>query len=409
MQPEDFDDFLGQSHLLGHNKPLRRLIEEDRIVSLIFYGPPGTGKTALAHIIARKTSSDFVSMNAVTSGIKEIREVVSSLRGEKTILFVDEIHRFNKLQQDALLPHIETGELTLIGASTQNPFFALVPALSSRSIIFQFNPIPPEGLKKILRRALSEKRGLGEYRVDIADNAVDFIASASEGDARRALNALELSFLSSYDSQTDTYGISLERVKEAFQSKTFYYDEDDHYNTISAFIKSMRGSDPDAALYWLAKMIESGEDPLFIARRVVICASEDVGNADPRALIMAVSAMQAFEKIGLPEGRIPLAQAVVYVAAAPKSNASYSALEKATEAVRKEPLQQIPDHLKDTNYSGAARLGAGQGYLYPHDYEDHFVKQDYMKHQKSFYFPSSEGYEKVIKSRLQKRRTTSDG
>jgi putative ATPase len=409
MQPEDFDDFLGQSHLLGQNKPLRRLIEEDRIVSLIFYGPPGTGKTALAHIIARKTSSDFVSMNAVTSGIKEIREVVSSLRGEKTILFVDEIHRFNKLQQDALLPHIETGELTLIGASTQNPFFALVPALSSRSIIFQFNPIPAEGLKKILRRALSEKRGLGEYRVDIADNAVDFIASASEGDARRALNALELSFLSSYDSRTDTYGISLERVKEAFQSKTLYYDEDDHYNTISAFIKSMRGSDPDAALYWLAKMIESGEDPLFIARRVVICASEDVGNADPRALIVAVSAMQAFEKIGLPEGRIPLAQAVVYVAAAPKSNASYSALEKATEAVREEPLQQIPDHLKDTNYSGAARLGAGQGYLYPHDYEDHFVKQDYMKHQKSFYFPSSEGYEKVIKSRLQKRRTTSDG
>jgi putative ATPase len=409
MQPEDFDDFLGQSHLLGQNKPLRRLIEEDSIVSLIFYGPPGTGKTALAHIIAKKTSSDFVSMNAVTSGIKEIREVVTSLRGGKTILFVDEIHRFNKLQQDALLPHIETGELTLIGASTQNPFFALVPALSSRSIIFQFNPIPAEGLKKILRRALSEKRGLGEYRVDIADNAVDFIAYASEGDARRALNTLELSFLSSYDSQTDTYGISLERVKEAFQSKTLYYDEDDHYNTISAFIKSMRGSDPDAALYWLAKMIESGEDPLFIARRVVICASEDVGNADPRALVVAVSAMQAFEKIGLPEGRIPLAQAVVYVAAAPKSNASYSALEKATEAVRKEPLQQVPNHLKDANYSGAARLGAGQGYLYPHDYEDHFVKQDYMKHQKSFYSPSSEGYEKVIKSRLQKRRTTSDG
>jgi putative ATPase len=409
MQPEEFDDFLGQSHLLGPNKPLRRLIEEDRIVSLIFYGPPGTGKTALAHIIARKTSSDFISINAVTSGIKEIREAVASIRSEKTILFVDEIHRFNKLQQDALLPHIETGELTLIGASTQNPFFALVPALSSRSIIFQFNPVPAEDLKMILRRALSEKRGLAEYRVDIADDAVDFIASVSEGDARRALNTLELSFLSSLDSETGTYVISLDRVKEALQSKTLYYDEDDHYNTISAFIKSMRGSDPDAALYWLAKMIESGEDPLFIARRVVICASEDVGNADPRALVVAVSAMQAFEKTGLPEGRIPLAQAVVYVAAAPKSNASYVALEKATEAVRKEPLQPVPDHLKDAHYSGAGRLGAGKGYLYPHNYEGHFVRQDYMTHRKTFYSPSSEGYERVIKSRLQKRRTTSDG
>jgi putative ATPase len=409
MQPEEFDDFLGQSHLLGPNKPLRRLIEEDRIVSLIFYGPPGTGKTALAHIIARKTSSDFISINAVTSGIKEIREAVASIRSEKTILFVDEIHRFNKLQQDALLPHIETGELTLIGASTQNPFFALVPALSSRSIIFQFNPVPAEDLKKILRRALSEKRGLAEYRVDIEDDAVDFIASVSEGDARRALNTLELSFLSSLDSETGTYVISLDRVKEALQSKTLYYDEDDHYNTISAFIKSMRGSDPDAALYWLAKMIESGEDPLFIARRVVICASEDVGNADPYALVVAVSAMQAFEKIGLPEGRIPLAQAVVYVATAPKSNASYAALEKATEAVRKEPLQPVPDHLKDAHYSGADRLGAGKGYLYPHNYEGHFVRQDYMKHRKSFYAPSSEGYERVIKLRLQKRRITSDG
>jgi putative ATPase len=409
MQPEEFDDFLGQSHLLGPNKPLRRLIEEDRIVSLIFYGPPGTGKTALAHIIARKTSSDFISINAVTSGIKEIRDAVASIRSEKTILFVDEIHRFNKMQQDALLPHIETGELILIGASTQNPFFALVPALSSRSIIFQFNPVPAEDLKKILRRALREKRGLGEYDVDIADDALDFIASVSEGDARRALNILELSFLSSFDSKSGRYSISLPRVREALQSRTLYYDEDDHYNTISAFIKSMRGSDPDAALYWLAKMIESGEDPLFIARRVVICASEDVGNADPQALVVAVSAMQAFEKIGLPEGRIPLAQAVVYVAAAPKSNASYMALEKATEAVRKEPLQPVPDHLRDAHYAGAGRLGAGKGYLYPHNYEGHFIRQDYMKDRKSFYSPSSEGYERVIKSRLQKRRTTSDG
>ncbi len=409
MQPEEFDDFLGQSHLLGPNKPLRRLIEEDRIVSLIFYGPPGTGKTALARIIARKTSSDFISINAVTAGIREIREAVASVRGEKTILFVDEIHRFNKVQQDALLPHIETGELTLIGASTQNPFFALVPALSSRSVIFQFNPIAEEDLKKILRRALSDKRGLGEYGVDIAVDAVDFIASLSEGDARRALNILELSFLSSLDGSSGRYAITLARVREALQNKTIYYDEDDHYNTISAFIKSMRGSDPDAALYWLAKMIEAGEDPLFIARRVVICASEDVGNADPRALVVAVSAMQAFEKIGLPEGRIPLAQAVVYVAAAPKSNASCMALERATEAVRKEPLQPVPEHLRDAHYPGAGRLGAGKGYLYPHNYEGHFIRQDYMVQPKSFYFPSSEGYERVIKSRLQKRRTTSNG
>ncbi len=409
MQPEDFDDFLGQSHLLGPNRPLRRLIEEDRIVSLIFYGPPGTGKTALAHIIAKKTRSDFISINAVTSGIREIREAVASIRNEKTILFVDEIHRFNKVQQDALLPHIEKGELTLIGASTQNPFFALVPALSSRSIIFQFNPIPEEDLKKILRKALAEKRGLGDYAVVIEDNAIDFIASVSEGDARRALNVLELSFFSSFSSKKAGYEISLGHVKEVLQDKTLYYDEDDHYNTISAFIKSMRGSDPDAALYWLARMIESGEDPLFIARRVVICASEDVGNADPYALVVAVSAMQAFEKIGLPEGRIPLAQAVVYVAAAPKSNASCIALEKATEAIRNEPLQPVPDHLKDSHYSGAGRLGAGKEYLYPHNYEGHYVKQEYMKKHKSFYTPSSEGYEKIIKSRLQKRRTTSDG
>jgi putative ATPase len=408
MQPEDFDDFLGQSHLLAPNRPLRRLIEEDRIVSLIFYGPPGTGKTALAHIIARKTRSDFISINAVTAGIREIREAVASIRSEKTILFVDEIHRFNKVQQDALLPHIEKGELTLIGASTQNPFFALVPALSSRSILFRFNPIPKEDIGIILRKALAEKRGLGDYSAVIGDDAVDFIASVSEGDARRALNILELSFLSSFNSKTARHEISLDRVKEVLQSKSLYYDEDDHYNTISAFIKSMRGSDPDAALYWLAKMIESGEDPLFIARRVVICASEDVGNADPDALVIAVSAMQAFEKIGLPEGRIPLAQAVVYVAAAPKSNASYMGLEKATEAIRNEPLQPVPDHLKDAHYSGAASLGAGKGYLYSHNYEGHFVKQDYMQKHKSFYTPSSEGYEKIIKSRLQKRRTATD-
>jgi putative ATPase len=408
MQPEDFDDFLGQSHMLGANKPLRRLIEEDKIVSLIFYGPPGTGKTALAHIIAKKTLSDFISLNAVTAGIKDIREAVLSVKSEKTILFVDEIHRFNKMQQDALLPHIETGELTLIGASTQNPYFSLVPALSSRSLLFQFKPIPADDIRTLLHRALTEKRGLGDYHILMGDDAADFIASVSEGDARKALNILELAFLSSFDAGKKSYVVTLGHIKDVLQNKSIYYDEDDHYNTISAFIKSMRGSDPDATVYWLAKMLEAGEDPLFIARRIVICASEDVGNGDPHALVVAVSAMHALEKIGMPEGRIPLSQAAIYVAAAPKSNASYMAIEKATEEVRTEPLQPVPEHLKDSHYAGAERLGAGKGYLYPHNFEKHYVRQNYMNIPKSFYIPSSEGYERIIKSRLQKRRSTSD-
>jgi putative ATPase len=408
MQPEDFDDFLGQSHLLGVQRPLRRLIEEDKIVSLILYGPPGTGKTALAHIIAKKTRAEFISINAVTAGIKEIREAVSSIRSEKTILFVDEIHRFNKIQQDALLPYIETGELTLIGASTQNPFFALVPALSSRSVIFQFRPIPKDDLKRLVARALSDMRGLGDHHASIADEAIDFIASVSEGDARRALNILELAFLSCGNGGEGGRVITLSHVKEVLENKTLYYDEDDHYDTISAFIKSMRGSDPDAAVYWMAKMIESGEDPLFIARRIVICASEDVGNADPQALVVAVSAMHALDRIGMPEGRIPLSQAAIYIAAAPKSNASYAALEKAIEEIRTQPVQLVPDHLKDSHYTGAKRLGAGKGYLYPHSFGGHYITQDYMRIHKTFYTPSSEGYEKVIKSRLQKRRSTTD-
>jgi putative ATPase len=408
MQPEDFDDFLGQSHLLGVQKPLRRLIEEDKIVSLILYGPPGTGKTALAHIIAKKTRAEFISINAVTAGIKEIREAVSSIRSEKTILFVDEIHRFNKIQQDALLPYIEKGDLTLIGASTQNPFFSLVPALSSRSMIFQFRPIPKDDLRRLLARALSDARGLGDHHVSIRDEAVDFIASVSEGDARRALNILELTFLSLGNDAEGGRVITLGHVKEVLENKTLYYDEDDHYDTISAFIKSMRGSDPDATVYWMAKMIESGEDPLFIARRIVICASEDVGNADPQALVVAVSAMHALERIGMPEGRIPLSQAAIYIAAAPKSNASYAALEKAVEEIRTQPMQPVPDHLKDAHYTGAKRLGAGKGYLYPHSFKGHYIKQDYMRIHKSFYNPSSEGYEEVIKSRLQKRRSTTD-
>ncbi len=425
MQPEDFEDFLGQSHLLHRNKPLRRLIEDDKIVSVIFYGPPGTGKTALAHIIARKTMARFISINAVTAGIKDIRAAVDSSHGQRAILFVDEIHRFNKIQQDALLPHVERGEIILVGASTQNPFFSLVPALSSRSLIFQFKPIPQDELKKLLYCAISDKKGLGEYEISLQQEAAEFIASVSDGDARKALNILELAFLSSLESTANSRldgaansrldgaankaVISLEQVKEVTQNRSIYYDEDDHYNTISAFIKSMRGSDPDATVYWMAKMLEAGEDPLFIARRIVICAAEDVGNADPQALVVAVSALHAFEKIGLPEGRIPLAMAALYVATAPKSNASYVAIDNAIDAVRNEPAREVPNHLKDSSYTSAKKLGAGIGYLYPHSFDGHYVKQAYMPDQKTFYTPSSEGFEKIIQERLHKGRETPNG
>ena len=409
MQPEDFDDFLGQPHLLERNKPLRRLIEEDKIVSVIFFGPPGTGKTALAHIIARKTKARFIALNAVTAGIKDIREAVESSRGERSILFVDEIHRFNKTQQDALLPHVEQGEIILVGASSQNPYFSLVPALSSRSLIFPFEPLHLQELKRIILRAVTDSKGLGMYKVDLCPDAADYIASISEGDARKALNILELSFLSLPQERNDSVNITLEHVKEVAQNRSIYYDEDDHYNTISAFVKSMRGSDPDAAVYWMAKMIEAGEDPLFIARRIVICAAEDIGNADPQALTLAVSALHAFEKIGMPEGRIPLAMAALYVAAAPKSNAAYLAIDKAIEAIRNEPVQEVPDHLKDASYRNAKKLGAGIGYLYPHDFACHMVKQQYMPESKSFYTPSSEGFEKILQKRLHKRREIRDG
>lgn len=409
MQPEDFEDLLGQSHLLDRNRPLRRLIEDDRIVSVIFYGQPGTGKTALAHIIARKTKARFISINAVTAGIKDIREAVDSSRGQRAILFVDEIHRFNKTQQDALLPHVEQGEIILIGASTQNPFFSLVPALSSRSLIFQFRPISPEELSTLLYRATSDKKGLGEYDITLEQEAAEYISSMSNGDARKALNILELAFLSSCDSSSNRAVITLDQVKEVTQNRAIYYDEEDHYNTISAFIKSMRGSDPDATVYWLAKMLEAGEDPLFIARRVVICAAEDVGTADPQALVVAVSALHAFEKTGLPEGRIPLAMAALYVATAPKSNASYVAIDKAIDAVKNEPSREVPDHLKDSSYKSAKKLGAGVGYQYPHSFAGHYVKQVYMPGHKTFYTPSSEGFEKIIQERLQKGRESSDG
>ncbi len=408
MKPQTLEEFAGQTHILGQGKPLRTAIERDSIVSLILYGPPGTGKTALAHIIAGRTKAYFVSLNAVTSGIAEIKTALKeakkyALEGRRTILFIDEIHRFNKLQQDALLPDVEAGNVILIGVSTQNPFFSIIPALSSRSMIFQLFPLKESEIKDLLLRALSDKEnGIGNENIIMDAQAADFIAKNSAGDARRALNALELGALILKNSGSSSYDIALAR--EIMQKKAIYYDEDEHYNTISAFIKSMRGSDPDSALYWMAKMIEAGEDPLFIARRIIICASEDVGNADPQALLIAVAALKAVESIGMPEARIPLAQAAIYIAMAPKSNASYTAIENALTDVREERLSDVPQHLKDTHYKGASRLGAGAGYKYPHDYDGHFIPQEHMQGHKTFFTPSEEGYEKNFKEILRKRR-----
>ncbi len=402
MQPQKLEDFLGQSHILAKGKPLREAIERDSIVSLILYGPPGSGKTALAHIIAKRTEALFIALNAVTSGVSDIKEAIKQAKHTgKAILFVDEIHRFNKLQQDALLPDVENGNVILIGASTQNPFFSIIPALSSRSMIFQFEPLSKEDISALLTIALNDnEKGLGSFNITLEKEALDLISEASEGDARKALNILELGAFVLNSTEKQNFGLDL--AKEVIQKKTVYYSEDEHYNTISAFIKSMRGGDPDAALYWLAKMIEGGEDPLFIARRIIICASEDVGNADPAALQVAVAAKHAVESIGMPEGRIPLAQAAIYIATAPKSNASYMGIEKALEDVRKERLAPVPNHLKSANYNGASRLGAGIGYKYPHNHKGHFVKQEYISKNTAFFFPSEEGYEKTIKNRLHK-------
>ncbi|MBI5050116.1 MAG: replication-associated recombination protein A [Nitrospirae bacterium] len=411
MQPHILEEFAGQSHILAPGKPLRVAIETDSIVSLILYGPPGTGKTAVAYIIAGRTNAFFISLNAVTSGMTEIKEALKEARrysseARRTILFIDEIHRFNKLQQDALLPDVEMGNVILIGASTQNPFFSIIPALSSRSMIFQFFPLKDPDIKAILEKALSDnENGIGKDNINLKPDALDFIARNSEGDARRALNALELGTFILKSTGRNLYDIAL--AKEVLHKKAVYYNEDEHYNTISAFIKSMRGGDPDAALYWMAKMIEAGEDPLYIARRIVICASEDVGNADPQALQIAVSAMKAVESIGMPEGRITLAQAAIYITMSPKSNASYTGIESALSEVREERLSEVPQHLRDTHYKGASRLGAGVGYKYPHNYSGHFVAQEYLPRHKVFFNPSEEGYEKIFKKRLEKRRVVS--
>ena len=413
MRPVTLEEFVGQEHIVGKGKLLYRAIKSDRLSSVVFYGPPGTGKTTLAKIIANTTKSKFRQINATTAGIKDIKETVEDAKadlgmyGTKTILFIDEIHRFNKSQQDALLPHVEDGTLILIGATTENPYFEVNKALVSRSIIFELHQLEDKDIKKLLQRALTDvDKGMGAYNAEMDEDAMSFLANTANGDARTALNALELAVLTT-DPENGKIHITLEVAEECIQKRALNYDKDgdNHYDTISAFIKSMRGSDPDAALYYLAKMIYAGEDPKFIARRVVICASEDVGNADPHALQVAVAAMEAVNFIGMPEGRIPLAQAVSYVACAPKSNAAYLGIDKALSDVRNIRIKSVPPHLKDSHYSGAKELEHGIGYKYAHDYPGHYVEQQYLPDElvgTVYYAPTDNGIERRIKEHLRR-------
>ncbi len=414
MRPSTIEEFVGQKHILGEGKFLNRAIKADRITSMIFYGPPGTGKTTLAMIIANSTNMNFEKLSAVTSGVKDIREVIHraeeglKLYNKRTILFIDEIHRFNKAQQDALLPFVERGIIILIGATTENPYFEVNKALLSRMMVVSLKPLGKKDIYDIILNALKdEDRGLGKYKVNISDEAIDYLIAISDGDGRIALNSLEIAVLSTPEDNEGIINIDLDTIKECILVKSAKYDKsgDEHYDTISAFIKSMRGSDPDATLYWLAKMINAGEDPKFIARRIIICASEDVGNADPQALMVAVAAFNAVDVIGMPEGRIVLAQAAVYVACAPKSNASYVGINKALEDIRNKPIGKVPGHLKDASYKGAASFGHGKGYKYPHDYKNAYVKQQYLPDEyldDKYYRPTNNGYEKIIKERLSK-------
>jgi putative ATPase len=413
MRPETLDEFVGQGHILGKGKLLRRAIEADRISSLVLYGPPGTGKTSLAWCIANITKSHYVAINATTSGVDELRRVMASAKqrqansAKKTILFIDEIHRFNKAQQDILLPDVEEGNPILIGATVHNPFFSLAAPLLSRSLVCELKVLKEDEVLTILNSALKDKtRGLGNFKVKIEKKALEFLAKTCEGDARRALNALEVGVLTTPKSKDGLVNFNLEVASESIQKKAVVYDrdEDAHYDTASAFIKSMRGSDPDAALYWMAKMLYAGEDPRFIARRVCILAAEDVGNADPLALVLANAALQISEFVGMPEARIPLAQAVIYVSCAPKSNASYLAIEKAYQDIENQKVQEVPDHLKDASYAGAEKLGHGKGYKYAHDYPGHYVKQKYTRKKVRYYEPTDIGYEAKMKQRIEKLR-----
>lgn len=415
MRPRTVEEFVGQEHFIGPGKLLWRMLQADRLGSLIFYGPPGTGKTALAHVIANHTHCLFRPLNAAAAGVKDVRGLLDEARaelaasGRQTILFVDELHRFNRTQQDVLLPDVEEGRVLLIGATTQNPFFAINSPLLSRSHIFTFEPLTREHVKTLLLRALADReRGLGETPVTIHPDALEFLGEMSDGDARRALTALEVAVRSSVERP---FALTLAVAQESIQRKVLDFDAtgDTHYDLASAFIKSMRGSDPDAAVYWLARMLESGEDPRFIARRIVILASEDVGNADPQALVIAAAAQQAVEFVGLPECQLALAQAVTYLATAPKSNAATLAISKALEDVRQGRTLAVPEHLRDSHYAGAKQLGHGAGYKYSHDYTGGHVEQDYLPEARRYYEPTDRGFEAEIRLRLEKLRRPEPG
>lgn len=414
LRPTKLEEVVGQAHIIGKDKLLYRAIQADKLSSIIFYGPPGTGKTTLAMVIANTTSSYFKQINATSAGKKDMEEVVAGAKqnlgmyGKKTILFVDEIHRFNKGQQDYLLPFVEDGTIILVGATTENPYFEVNSALLSRSIIFELKPLDNEDIRNLLIRAVSdEEKGLGAYGAVIDEDALEFLADMANGDARSALNAIELGVLTSDRSGDGKIHITLDIAMECIQKRALRYDKsgDNHYDTISAFIKSMRGSDPDAAIYYLARMLHAGESITFIARRIMICASEDVSNADPNALVVATQAAQAVERLGMPEARIVLAQAAAYVACAPKSNSAIMAIDAAMQVVNKENIATIPPYLKDAHYGGATKLGHGIGYKYAHNYKNHYVKQQYLPDElvgRSFYELSSEGYEKEMKAHMKR-------
>lgn len=413
LRPTTLDEVVGQEHIIGKGKLLYRAIKADKLSSILFYGPPGTGKTTLAKVIANTTSAEFMQINATSAGKKDMEDVVQKAKdnagmyGKKTILFIDEIHRFNKGQQDYLLPFVEDGTVILIGATTENPYFEVNAALLSRSIIFELHPLSAENIKTLLQRAVSDEKGLAAYKAKIDPDALDFLAEISGGDARMALNAIELGVLTTQRSEDGIIHITQEVATECIQKRVVRYDKsgDNHYDTISAFIKSMRGSDPDAAVYYLARMLYAGEDIKFIARRIMICASEDVSNADPMALVVATSAAQAVERIGMPEARIILAQAVTYVASAPKSNSAITAIDEAMESVRNEKISGIPTHLQDAHYKSASKLGHGVGYQYAHAFPNHYVEQQYLPDElvgRAFYHPTKNGYEKTIQEYFKK-------
>ena len=414
LRPTTLDEVVGQQHIVGKDKLLYRAIKADKLSSIIFYGPPGTGKTTLAKVIANTTSAEFMQINATSAGKKDMEEVVAAAKnnqgmyGKKTILFIDEIHRFNKGQQDYLLPFVEDGTIILIGATTENPYFEVNPALLSRSVIFELKKLSTEDIRTLLLRAVNDtEKGMGSYHAQMDDDALEFLADMANGDARAALTAIELGILTTDRSEDGIIHITLDVASECIQKRVINYDKtgDNHYDTISAFIKSMRGSDPDAAVYYLARMLYAGEDVKFIARRIMILASEDIGNADPQALQVAVAAAQAVERLGMPEARIVLAQAVTYMASAPKSNSAINAIDKAMRVVQETKTPPVPVHLQDAHYKSAGKLGHGKGYKYAHDYKNHYVKQQYLPDGLTgevFYEPSENGYEQQSRAYYKK-------